>query len=130
MNQAPDPNDHRQISFKTTRERLEEVRRKREQRSTGYQIRNAPNTIMTNMIIQILSTVILAVGFYYIFRYLELRREYMEPQHFTIFVVTMMLVGVVWLVYTIIRLRADYGRYHKAVRRQEEIERKRRENRD
>lgn len=126
MDQVPDQQDPRRVQIKSTRERLEEVRREREQQSAGYQISHAPTTIMTNMIIQVLSTIILGVGIYYIIWYLNLRREYMLPRHYTLFVGTMLLVAAGWVVYTIIRLRTDFRRYRAAIERRTDRERTRR----
>ena len=91
------------------RRRIEELREQRSLRDE-VTIRRARTTVIINILIEICSGLIFGVGAFYAVRFLNLRRPYMEPMHYRLFLSTFALISVVWLAFLIGKIRRNWKR--------------------
>jgi len=89
------------------RQRLEELREKRNLRDT-VSIRRARTTVIINILIEICSGLIFCVGALYAVRFLNIRRPFMEPMHYRLFLSSFGIVSAGWLFFLIGKIRRNW----------------------
>lgn len=95
---------HSRADSASAKKRLEELRERRNTGIVGSPLQ-ARNTVIINMIIEVVSAFIYCVGVYYAIRFLNLRRPFMEEIQYRIFIGVFLIVSVVWFGFLIARVR-------------------------
>ena len=91
------------------RKRLSELR-ERKRASVSESIGNSRTTVIINMIINITSGMIFAVGLFYVMRFLNMRKPYMDPMQYRIFIGAFIFISVGWFAYLVVRIRRHIKR--------------------
>ena len=91
------------------RRRLSELR-ERKRASVSKSIGNSRTTVIINMIINITSGIIFAVGLFYVMRFLNMRRPYMDPMQYRIFIWAFIFISCGWFAYLVLRVRRHIKR--------------------
>jgi len=90
------------------RKRLAELRERRV--SAAEAIRNSRTTVLINLFIEIASGLIFGVGVIYAVKFLNLRRPYMAPLQYRIFIGTFGVITLAWYVYLVNKVRSNVKR--------------------
>ena len=90
--------------------------------SISDSIMHSRSTLLINMIIQFVSVVILMIGIFYVIGFLTMRRHFMEPVQYKIYIVTISLIGCVWCCYVYFRIRTEYRIYRTISEKKDSVD--------
>lgn len=104
MNNSIKPPD-----IRSGRRRLSELR-ERKRASVSESIGNSRTTVIINMIINITSGIIFAVGLIIVLKFLNMRKPYMDPMQYRIFIGAFIFISAGWFTWLVIRIRRHIKR--------------------
>lgn len=104
MNNSIKPPD-----IQSSRRRLSELR-ERKRANVSESIGKSRTTVIINMIINITSGMIFAVGLFYVMRFLNMRKPYMDPMQYRIFIGAFIFISCGWFAFLVVRVRRHIKR--------------------
>ena len=99
--------------FSSSRKRLSELR-ERKIKSVSDSIEYSRTTVLTNMVIAVSSGVFFVVGIVYLMRFIHMRKSFMEPTQYQLFMGLLILIVCGWFIILFLRIRKHYKLLRKA----------------
>ena len=102
----------RRQDISSARKRMSELR-ERHKPSVADSIRRSRTTIFINMLIELFSGILYAVGLYIAIRFLNLRKPFMEPIQYKVFIGAFTVISCGWFSYLLIKMYGNLKRFRR-----------------